>query len=383
MQYRRKEILGIILGLLAVFLMASFVTYDPTESPGGISPDVAKTNIMGIFGIYASYYLMKFSLGWATLFLPLGMGILSFAIFTRKNLQEYLRVVFYISATGVWISSFIAYIGISQNLWWEAEYAGVIGYSFTIFIRDMVGAYAYGILMFVAVVLIISGFFHISIYDELLNFKDFLRAKYNAIKEKRRLKSVIVTPDQSVMHNEIEPEEAKKLDALESTDEVEERNTHTVSNDVLDEFLNSDEIGDSVHEENSISQVDEITEVSELNVNKDEFEAITTKEITIEDEAEIKETDLDSQKERQARYRQYRLPTTDYLADPIEISNPLDRDMLHEKAEHLVHALETFGVKGKVVKISPGPVITLFEIEPGEYPSLFRVPEIEIGVLST
>ena len=62
MQYRRKEILGIILGLLAIFLLASFVTYDPTESPGGISADLAKTNIMGIFGIYASYYLMKFSL---------------------------------------------------------------------------------------------------------------------------------------------------------------------------------------------------------------------------------------------------------------------------------------------------------------------------------
>ena len=63
MQYRKKEIVGIILGLLVVFMLASFVTYDPTESPGGISSDIAKTNIMGIFGIYASYYLMKFSIG--------------------------------------------------------------------------------------------------------------------------------------------------------------------------------------------------------------------------------------------------------------------------------------------------------------------------------
>ena len=89
MQYRRKEIAGIILGLLAIFLLASFVTYDPTESPGGISSDLAKTNIMGLFGIYASYYLMKFSFGWGTLFLPFSLGFLSYAIFTRKNIKDY------------------------------------------------------------------------------------------------------------------------------------------------------------------------------------------------------------------------------------------------------------------------------------------------------
>ena len=161
MKYRRKEIVGIILGLLAIFLLASFVTYDPTESPGGISSDVAKTNIMGIFGIYASYYIMKFSLGWATLFLPLILAFLSYAIFTRKNLKDYFRIGVYIASLALWISSIIAILGISLDYWWKAEYSGLIGYSLTIFIRDLVGVYAYSIIMIVMLVLIVSGFFHI------------------------------------------------------------------------------------------------------------------------------------------------------------------------------------------------------------------------------
>ena len=39
---------------------------------------------------------------------------------------------------------------------------------------------------------------------------------------------------------------------------------------------------------------------------------------------------------------------------------------MKEKADQLSYALNSFGVSGNIVKISPGPVITLFEIEPAE-----------------
>ena len=366
MQYRRKEIVGIILGLLAVFLLASFITYDPTESPGGISSDIAKKNIMGIFGIYASYYMMKFSFGWATIFLPLSMGLLSYAIFTRKNIQDYLYTIAYVAATTLWVSSIIAYVGISRDLWWKAEYSGLFGYSLTVFVRDLVGVYAYGILMIAILVLIVSGFFHISLYDELLNLRDFLIEKFQKFKEKRRLKSVIVSPTQPIIQNETEPlTDIEEIAETVIVDDFQEVEAQPESTDELEISLASDEVEKSAELSDSKLGAEEVVEsVEDENIVKSE--ADEAEEITIEDEVEIKETDLDAQKERRARYRQYRLPSTDYLIDPIEISTHLDRDTLHEKAEHLVHALETFGVKGKVVKISPGPVITLFEIEPGE-----------------
>ena len=79
MNNRRLEVTGILLCVLALFVFLSFITYNPLETPSGLSPEIARTNIMGIFGIYTSCYLMKFSFGWGTFFLPLILGLVPFS----------------------------------------------------------------------------------------------------------------------------------------------------------------------------------------------------------------------------------------------------------------------------------------------------------------
>ena len=66
MNYRRQEVIGILLCVLALCVFLSFATYNPYETPSGLTPEVAQTNIMGLFGIYTSYYLMKFSFSGGT-----------------------------------------------------------------------------------------------------------------------------------------------------------------------------------------------------------------------------------------------------------------------------------------------------------------------------
>ena len=51
--------------------------------------------------------------------------------------------------------------------------------------------------------------------------------------------------------------------------------------------------------------------------------------------------------------------------DPIEIIRQ-NEDELMDKGKQLKYAINTFGVDGEVVKISPGPIISLFEVEPAE-----------------
>ena len=101
-------------------------------------------------------------------------------------------------------------------------------------------------------------------------------------------------------------------------------------------------------------------------ISDDALEDSPQENIAIEDETEIEEGDLDAEKERKVKYRQYKMPTLEFLNDPVEIRNTHSEEELKEKANSLAHALDTFGVTGRVVRISPGPVITLFEIEPAE-----------------
>jgi DNA segregation ATPase FtsK/SpoIIIE, S-DNA-T family len=61
----------------------------------------------------------------------------------------------------------------------------------------------------------------------------------------------------------------------------------------------------------------------------------------------------------------YRLPSLDLLS-PAK-SGPvarLDESALSENARLLESVLQEFGVKGQIVKVRPGPVVTLYELEP-------------------
>jgi S-DNA-T family DNA segregation ATPase FtsK/SpoIIIE len=61
----------------------------------------------------------------------------------------------------------------------------------------------------------------------------------------------------------------------------------------------------------------------------------------------------------------YQLPTLDLLARPPEKSKqPIDRAGLERNARLLETVLEDFNVRGDIVEVRPGPVVTMYELEP-------------------
>lgn len=59
----------------------------------------------------------------------------------------------------------------------------------------------------------------------------------------------------------------------------------------------------------------------------------------------------------------YVIPDPEILSDPPPTANILDRQTFEENSRILERTLMNFGVEGKVVNISPGPVVTRYEIE--------------------
>jgi len=60
----------------------------------------------------------------------------------------------------------------------------------------------------------------------------------------------------------------------------------------------------------------------------------------------------------------FQLPGLDLLARGAEGDRGVDRDRLIKNSRILEKKLADFGVKGRVVKVHPGPVITMYEFEP-------------------
>ena len=150
-------------------------------------------------------------------------------------------------------------------------------------------------------------------------------------------------------------EDKEEENFTETLEEKEEISTVEEENNILqaDERKISNKI-------NSINDNSNIEEKAETGIS-DDTENIEVGEMVEEDEVQ-----LDKLKERKASIREYQLPTTELLDSPLNIQDGMSRDELLERANFLTKSLETFGVEGKVVNVHPGPVITLFEVEPAE-----------------
>lgn len=74
---------------------------------------------------------------------------------------------------------------------------------------------------------------------------------------------------------------------------------------------------------------------------------------------------LRSMKEHKKYMAEFHLPKTDFLAAPDSSKAPqVSKEFLDNQARRLEEVLEEFGVRGRIVNVRPGPVVTLFELEP-------------------
>src|SRR5215468_3430829 len=96
---------------------------------------------------------------------------------------------------------------------------------------------------------------------------------------------------------------------------------------------------------------------------------------TSDDESD--EDSLDEEEAAPARVRKPRMPkprrgSGGYVLPPLELLNPpskvgratMSSDILQENAVALEGVLADFGVRGEIINARPGPVVTLYELEP-------------------
>lgn len=79
-----------------------------------------------------------------------------------------------------------------------------------------------------------------------------------------------------------------------------------------------------------------------------------------------------AQKQQETQASQHFSPESDFILPDIEFLDPVpksgknavDKETLQERAKMLESVLNDFGVKGAIVNVRPGPVVTLYELEP-------------------
>ncbi|MFV2035457.1 MAG: DNA translocase FtsK, partial [Halocynthiibacter sp.] len=65
------------------------------------------------------------------------------------------------------------------------------------------------------------------------------------------------------------------------------------------------------------------------------------------------------------RHANYQHPPLSLLANPVSVQHHhLSNEALEENARMLENVLDDYGVKGEIVSVRPGPVVTMYELEP-------------------
>ena len=327
MKKNNNEIISIALATLSAFIFLSLIQfkseYEISDIYYLIIGQVTDTSfpLTGPLGASIGALLKKYFLGHGSFMICSILFMYSYLIFTRKDYKNknYQILSIYQLLFGLWLAIFFAWFDNIPN----DSSSGIVGYIINQFLNDTISGFIY-ILLPITFIMIISGIFNFSIYDFLKKINSTFYTFVNHYK----------TKIEKNISNEENIDLIKNLDSNnEEVDQKSERSDKVLKEEIIEEDI-------STEDNQSI------------------------KDISIDEETAINQGDIDLI--NKSNYDQYKLPSANLLNEPIEIKDSLSEDALKEKSIQLVHALETFGVQGKVKRIQKGPIITLFEIEPAE-----------------
>ena len=360
MKEKRFEILGILIVTVSILILFSFFGYNSNEDPG-ISPNVKVENPMGILGVWLSYFFIKLGLGYSAFFIPLLSTVWGIWFFMHKDFEAIVRPSLY-GLLGVLLSSIslgylqIVYYGF-DNL--SFPLSGMTGGLIAILFYDFLGNIGSLLLIIALWLVLIRSYFGFSYYKPIKNL-------YSKLEKKRA--------DKKLVNENLITEQEKKDHTQSLLTKIEEQRKKDLPLDQPDKNSDNemDQAKDQEPEKEEDSTNNEETETEALNdVRKSEDlqnkeKANDLEKIEVEEMVQEEEVDLDTVEKRNLPKKEFQLPSPELLADPISVQAGVSKDELVERANFLQQSLETFGVIGKVVNVSPGPVITLFEVEPAE-----------------
>ncbi|MBI65760.1 MAG: DNA translocase FtsK [Candidatus Marinimicrobia bacterium] len=332
----KLEILGILIMSLSIMLVISIIGWDSSEQPNGLFDNSSKNSWFGNFGIYVAYYQTRYLIGYYTLIFNVLFFYVGFLLFSNKGFKNQSKFFSYSIFIALWLSVFKASI-LAESINYDV-YSGLIGFLISNFLFVLFKPIGSFFILFISGILIIANVFNFSIYSFLSDSLSFLN---------KRIKLIFNRLFYKKNNIEINQTDENSFDRL-------------VKPETEDESLNFEDKGDEV-------LLDDEYEEENLEYEEENFDSLeeqldeNSSDVVIEEEVSIDEGEFQNKN----KLFKYNLPEIDFLDEEVEIENH-DEELLRKRAEDLIYALDSFGVSGKVVKISPGPVITLYEIEPAE-----------------
>jgi S-DNA-T family DNA segregation ATPase FtsK/SpoIIIE len=371
--HRRRQIWSFLGILFSFMLLLSLVSYTPADqangevkildlwkvftSDEGLQAKADRThNLLGLLGAVLSNWFINSTIGYAVLVLPF-LGIAwSWSILRRKQLHKLILATNYILAVALLFSALMGLVRLIGDLpVLSTEWSGVVGDFAANALYKLVGLTGGFLLLLGLLAIVLTLLVDLDIqqtYERLVDWLSRLRAW---VEQKRS-----AARDEAKQKKDRAPSDAP---AVRIKREAEEPLPPPVT------------MRKPVHREDQ-------SDVEPPAPDEEEgTEAAAPREIALDINEPIREEEVDFDQrgpvaEEEEEEIDYVFPSVELL-DAARASEEVDEEELKANAELLRSKLADFGVEIESVSVTPGPVVTLYEIVPATGVKISRIESLQ------
>ncbi len=373
----KRQIFGIFLLIISIILFLSVITFDRRDEANlttlfsdffnSFDHKIDTQNWLGVVGAHFSKFLVKQTFGYFSITIPIVLFLWGISFFKKIDYKFRLHVSNVLLLSSIIIASFF---GVLRNYDFISN-----TYELSGFIGDHIGNFLAGLVGGIGSVLILSGAF-ITLLIFALDIR--IESIINFFKEifSSSEKETQVDENDSKVLNEKEKENLEKIKKL-GTDRKKKKEKLTP------EELSAAELMDEETEEQTririIRKDDAPIPVVENEVVKEEV-----KKVDIEKTGELPEKKEKTEAEEEDKLPnqweekiEYVMPGLDLLEAAPEEDYKVAEEELTRNAELLKEKLKLFDIEIKDISVTPGPVVTLYEIVPAPGVKISKIVGLE------
>ncbi len=370
---RRRQIWSFLGILFSFMLLLSLVSYTSADQANGqirivdlwkvFTPDEALQaqadrthNLLGLLGAVLSNWFINSTVGYAVIVLPFLSLAWSWYLLRKKELHKLILATNYIVAIALLFSALMGSVRLLGEVpVLSMEWSGAVGDFAAKTLYKLIGMVGSFILLFGLLTVVLTLLVDLDIQQTYERLQEWLGRILEWIRQKRVASKIEVKKEEE-SPSPRRPVEIKReiQERVQPPPSAKRPQVHEKEPDVEPPTLHEREKEEIVDPDAEVP-LDINEPVKEEEVNFDERQPA--------DEAEEEEID-------------YIFPSVELL-DVARASEEVNEDELKANAELLRAKLADFGVEIESVSVTPGPVVTLYELVPATGVKISRIESLQ------
>ncbi|MGB5894269.1 MAG: DNA translocase FtsK 4TM domain-containing protein, partial [Ignavibacteriaceae bacterium] len=365
---KTKKILGILLILFSTFLLFSIISYDRRDEANltGLFSTSEHSgeihNWAGIFGAYISSFFIKSTIGFFSIVFPILFFILGISVFKRITTRILIHFSNFLLLSGIIIASFFGVFRTHYNvLTGNYELSGLVGDYLGSLLSNLLGGVISILLLISAIIALLIFAFDIKIEKIFL----FIKNLFQSLRSKEKINS----STEGIEEDDTNLLKIKKLRSDKKKKKKEEKALITA-----EDLMAEEEIKTNIQIIRKDDQPSLLVKNKLLEDQKKKVDLEKTGEIPKKDNDRIAEEKLPDPWEENINYKMVGLDLLDAVPeDNFQVAE----EELKRNAELLKEKLKLFDIDIKDISVTPGPVVTLYEIVPAPGVKISKIVALE------